>query len=111
MRLKNMTVGVIIVDGKFILPAQAANVGDKCKENPVVAALIKNGKLVIEATSKGTADMSDMEIEATGLSAASSKRALTSFAKKYGIDISGAESAEDVYTIIQAQVALVSKNA
>lgn len=63
-----------------------------------------------EETSSVT-NLETMIMEAAALSAESSKRTLNTFAKKYSINVEGAETAEDIYAVIYAYVQVAGKNA
>ncbi len=114
MKLVNNSVGVINVDGKFILPGQSVKVADSWASNAVVKGFLAKGllKAVKEAaTFDEITDKAAVVEEAANLSAESSKRTLTMFAKKYGINVDGAETAADIYAVIHSVVETCKKNA
>ena len=52
----------------------------------------------------------DMVVDIAKLSKEYSKSALNAFAKKYCINVEGAETAEDIYSVIFAFVNMAKKN-
>lgn len=114
MKVTNNTAGVICA-GKFIMPGQSAVIDETWAKNPIIQAYIKKGVLTadvavkVEASSEN--DVAAMVDEAAALSAESSKRTLNAFAKRYSINVEGAETAEDIYAVIYAYVQAAGKNA
>lgn len=110
MKVKNISKAVINIDGKYIMPDQCGIVGDEWGENIIVKAYIKEQMITIEKGNAKEANVDDMAADLAGLSAESSKRSLTAFAKKYNINVEGAETAEDIYSVIFAFVSMAKKN-
>lgn len=110
MKVKNISQAVINIDGKFILPNQCGIVGDEWGKNPVVKAYVKEKMITIEEGTAKEANIDDMVADLAELSAESSKRALNAFAKKYGINVEGAETTEDIYSVIFAFVNMAKKD-
>lgn len=112
MKVKNISQAVINIDGKFILPNQCGIVGVEWGKNPVVKAYVKEKMITIEKEKGVAKDVSvdDMVVDIAKLSKESSKSALTAFAKKYNVNVEGAETAEDIYSVIFAFVNMAKKN-
>lgn len=110
MKVKNISQAVINIDGKFILPNQCGIVGDEWGKNPVVKAYVKEKMIVIENGAAKEVSVDDMVADLAELSAESSKRSLNAFAKKYGINVEGAETTEDIYSVIFAFVNMAKKD-
>lgn len=109
MIVKNLTVGVINMDGKFILPQQSVTVDDVLKKNPVVASMIKNGKLaVVEAKAKEEASVEPATPEsfADFMGTKPTLTKLKAFAKKSGIEIGDAKTEEEIVAVIKACLAM-----
>ena len=109
MIVKNLTVGVINMDGKFILPQQSVTVDDVLKKNPVVASMIKNGKLaVVEAKAKEEASVEPATREsfADFMGTKPTLTKLKAFAKKSGIEIGDAKTEEEIVAVIKACLAM-----
>lgn len=112
MKVKNISKAVINIDGKYIIPNQSAVVGDEWKKNPIVQDYIKAKMIEVEKPQgeEKENNIDDMVADLAELSAESGKRALNAFAKKYGVNVEGAETTEDLYSLIFSFVELAKKN-
>lgn len=109
MIIKNLTVGVINMDGKFILPQQSVTVADVLKKNPVVAGMIKNGKLaVVEAKAKEepSVEPATPESFADFMGTKPTLAKLKAFAKKSGIELGDAKTEDEIVAVIKACLAI-----
>lgn len=115
MLLKNISVGVINVGNKNILPQQTVSVSDSLIGNTVIKGLIKAGKLV-EKKEKAevveeTVDIIDIEEEFERLleekpTVAKMKR----FANDHGIALEDARTHDEVEAIVKAFIAVTKAN-
>ena len=112
MKVKNISKAVINIGGKYIIPNQTAIVGDEWGKNPVVKDYIKEKMIEVEKAQgdEKVNSIDDMVADLAELSADSGKRALNAFAKKYGVNIEGAETTEDLYSLIFSFVELAKKH-
>lgn len=112
MKVKNISKAVINIDGKYIIPNQSAVVGDEWKENPIVQDYIEAKMIeIVKPTAKAKEySVDDMIADMASLSAESNKNSLNAFARKYGINVEGAETKEDLYSVIFSFVELAKKN-
>lgn len=112
MKVENISRAIINIDGKIILPSQHEVVGDEWGENPVVKAYEAEKMIKITRTAKVVQrSLDDMVADLASLSAESTKKSLTSFARKYDINIDGAETTSDMYAVLFAFVDTAKKNA
>lgn len=113
MKVENLTKAIINIDGKIILPSQHEVIGDEWADNPVVKAyeaekMIKITKATAKVVNRS---LDDMVADLANLSAESTKTKLNAFAKKYDVNIDGAETPSDIYAVLFAFVDTAKKNA
>ncbi len=113
MKVENISKAIITIDNKIILPAQSEIIADSWAENPIVKAYVAEKMIKISkaATAHVERSVDDMVADLANLTAKSTKKDLTAFAKKYAVSIDGAETAEDMYAILFAFVETAKKNA
>lgn len=109
MIIKNLTVGVINIEGKFVLPQQSVTVSDALKKNVVIKNMIKAGTLkeivevkkeepvVEQPTADSFADFMGTKPTLTKLKA---------YAKKSGIELGDAKTEEEIVAVIKACLAI-----
>lgn len=106
MNIRNESVTIVNICGKYAMPNQVVTVDDKVKDNPVIQKFVKAGKLSIVSDSAKTIDNADNteeefnELLENNPSVASLKR----FAKKYGIGLSDAKTTDEIIAVIKASV-------
>lgn len=109
MIIKNLTVGVLNIDGKFILPQQSVAVADAIGKNPVVKAMIKCGKLVEvkqEAKAEVVVEQATPESFADFMGTKPTLTKLKAYAKKSGIELGDAKTEEEIVAVIKACLAI-----
>lgn len=121
MILKNNTAAVLNVAGRHVLPKQNVTVTDAYAKNPVIANLIKAGRLIeVAKAATGAAEDTAAEVtetaEAEGETAAASTldafkeflgtrptlTKLKAYAKKSGIDIGEAKTEDEIVAVVTA---------
>lgn len=108
MNIKNISVGVINIDGKAIIPQQSVTIPDSYKKNPVVMSLIKNGLLsekAVKTEEEVVKDTPDDFAAFMGTNPTLTK--LKAYAKKNGIDLGDAKTEEEIVAVIKACLAIV----
>lgn len=108
MIIANKSVGVINVGGTVILPGQTGVIADSFEKNPVVAGLMRSGKL--EKLEKAMPKEEDKQVNLTEaveklLEGDPTTNKLKAFAKKYGINIAEAKNDEEMIALIRAYAA------
>lgn len=108
MNVKNESVTLINICGKYIVPNQTVPIDDSFKDHPVINNYVKANIISIQSDSAKTiqdADSTHEEFEKL-LENGPSLAALKRFAKKYGIGLDDAKTEEEIIAVINASVAV-----
>lgn len=107
MKVKNISVGVINIEGKAIIPQQTATISDSYKKNPVVLNMLKMHQLSeAVAQVEEVAEKASPDDFAAFMGTKPTITKLKAYAKKNGVDLGDAKTEEEIVAVIKACLAI-----
>lgn len=102
MLLTNKSARLVILDAVQLIPGQTSEVDEMYKNHPVVAAYIQNDILAVGAPVPESKPEKNPEKKEEPKLESKTKEALKELAKERGIDITGAETKDDIIALLKA---------